>query len=96
MAELAGRQKKSQAAAAVDYIMFNFGHFSIINFVWTGFIKESKWSKFYGVKKSSFCSGIDQRNKYICLLLKAKVCKTTTGFSNHEKVVFIFLVRKPM
>jgi hypothetical protein len=36
-----------QAAAAVDYIMFNFGNFSISNFVWTGFIKESShvWSK---------------------------------------------------
>jgi hypothetical protein len=28
----------NQAAAAVDYIMFNF---SFSNFVWTGFIKES-------------------------------------------------------
>jgi hypothetical protein len=31
----------NQAAAAVDYIMFNFDHFSISNFVWTGFIKKS-------------------------------------------------------
>jgi hypothetical protein len=31
----------NQAAAAVDCIMFNFDHFSISNFVWTGFIKES-------------------------------------------------------
>jgi hypothetical protein len=37
MVELAGRQ----AAAAVDYIMFNFDNFSTSNFVWTGFIKES-------------------------------------------------------
>jgi hypothetical protein len=37
----------NQAAAAVDYIMFNFDNFSIGNFVWTGFIKESShvWSK---------------------------------------------------
>jgi hypothetical protein len=37
----------NQAAAAVDYIMFNFDNFSISNFVWTGFIKESSqvWSK---------------------------------------------------
>jgi hypothetical protein len=36
-----------QAAAAVDYIMFNFDNFAISNFVWTGFIKESShvWSK---------------------------------------------------
>jgi hypothetical protein len=76
----------NQAAAAVDYIMFNFDNFSISNFVWTGLVK----------KKSSFCSGTDQRNKYICLLLKTKVCKTTTSFSHYEKFVFIFLVRKPM
>jgi hypothetical protein len=31
----------NQAAAAVDYIMFNFDYFSISNFVWTGFIKEN-------------------------------------------------------
>jgi hypothetical protein len=31
----------NQTAAAVDYIMFNFDNFSISNFVWTGFIKES-------------------------------------------------------
>jgi hypothetical protein len=30
-----------QAAAAFDYIMFNFDNFSINNFVWTGFIKET-------------------------------------------------------
>jgi hypothetical protein len=71
----------NQAAAAVDYIMFNFDNFSISNF---------------GVKKSRFCSGTDQRNKYICLLLKTKVSKTTTGFSHYEKFVFIFLVRKPI
>jgi hypothetical protein len=37
----------NQAAAAVDYIMFNFDNFSMSNFVWTGFIKESShvWSK---------------------------------------------------
>jgi hypothetical protein len=36
----------NQAAAAVDYIMFNFDIFSISNFVWTGFIKENShvWS----------------------------------------------------
>jgi hypothetical protein len=36
----------NQAAAAVDYIMFNFDNFSISNFVWTGFIKENShvWS----------------------------------------------------
>jgi hypothetical protein len=36
----------NQAAAAVDYIMFNFDNFSISNFVWTGFIQESShvWS----------------------------------------------------
>jgi hypothetical protein len=36
-----------QAAAAVDYIMFNFDISSTSNFVWTGFIKESShvWSK---------------------------------------------------
>jgi hypothetical protein len=50
----------------------------------------------YGVKKSRFCSGTDKRNKYICLLLKTKVCKTTTGSSHDEKFVFIFLVRKLM
>jgi hypothetical protein len=83
----------NQAAAAVDYIMFNFDNFSISNFVWSDFIKEKSH---YGVKKSSFCSATDQRNKYICLLLKTKVCKTKTGFSHYEKFVFIFLVRKPM
>jgi hypothetical protein len=84
----------NQAAAAVDYIMFNFHNFSISNFVWTGFIKESSHVL---SKKTSFCSGTDQRNKYIFLLLiKTKVCKTTTGFSHYEKFVFIFLVRKPM
>jgi hypothetical protein len=67
----------NQAAAAVDYVMFNFDNFSISNFVWTGFIKES--THIWG-KKSSLCSGIDQRNKYIC----------------YEKFVFIFLIRKPM
>jgi hypothetical protein len=38
---------KNQAAAAVDFIMFNFDNFSISNFVWTGFIKENShvWSK---------------------------------------------------
>jgi hypothetical protein len=37
----------NQAAAAVDYIMFNLDNFSISNFVWTAFIKESShvWSK---------------------------------------------------
>jgi hypothetical protein len=37
----------NQAAAAVDYIMFNFDDFRISHFVWTGFIKESShvWSK---------------------------------------------------
>jgi hypothetical protein len=30
-----------QAAAAVDYIMFNFDNFSISNFIWIGFIKEN-------------------------------------------------------
>jgi hypothetical protein len=36
-----------RAAAAVDYIMFNFDNFSISNFVWTGFIKDSShvWSQ---------------------------------------------------
>jgi hypothetical protein len=36
-----------QAAAAGDYIMFNFDNFSISNFVWTGFIEENShvWSK---------------------------------------------------
>jgi hypothetical protein len=36
----------NQAAAAVDYIMFNFDIFSISNFVWKGFIKEGShvWS----------------------------------------------------
>jgi hypothetical protein len=36
-----------QAAAANDYIMFNFDNFSIGNFVWTGFNIESShvWSK---------------------------------------------------
>jgi hypothetical protein len=58
----------NQAAAVVDYIMFNFDNFSISNFLWTGFIKEN------------FCSGTDERNKYIC----------------YEKFVFSFLVRKPM
>jgi hypothetical protein len=29
----------NQAAAADDYIMFNFDNFSISNFVWTGLIK---------------------------------------------------------
>jgi hypothetical protein len=65
----------NQAAAAVDYIMLNFDNFSISNFVWTGFIKESSHVWRYGVKNSSFCSGTDQRNKYIC----------------YEKFVFIFL-----
>jgi hypothetical protein len=31
----------NQAAAAVDYIMFNFDNFSISNFVWIGFIEEN-------------------------------------------------------
>jgi hypothetical protein len=37
----------NQAAAAVDYIMFNFDNFSISNFVWTGFVKEKShvWSE---------------------------------------------------
>jgi hypothetical protein len=37
----------NKAAAAVDFIMFKFDNFSIINFVLTGFIKESShvWSK---------------------------------------------------
>jgi hypothetical protein len=35
----------NQAAAAVDYIMFKFDNFSISNFVWTGFIKESSHVK---------------------------------------------------
>jgi hypothetical protein len=83
----------NQAASAVNYIMFTLNNFSISNFVCTGFIKENSR---HGVKKSSFCFGTDQRNKYICLLLKTKVCKTTTGFSHYEKFVFIFLVRKPM
>jgi hypothetical protein len=83
----------NQVATAVDYIMFNFDNFSISNFVWTGFIQESSH---VCSKKSSFCSGTNQRNKYICLLLKTKVYKTTTGFSHYEKFVFIFLVRKPM
>jgi hypothetical protein len=52
----------NQAAAAVDYIMYNYDNFSISNFVWTGFIKKTAM---YGVKKSSFCSETDQRNKYI-------------------------------
>jgi hypothetical protein len=52
----------NQAAAAVDYIMFNFDNFSISNFVWTVLLKKAAM---YGVKKSSFCSGTDQRNKYI-------------------------------
>jgi hypothetical protein len=34
----------NQAAAAVDYIMFNFDNFSISDLVWTGFIKESSQS----------------------------------------------------
>jgi hypothetical protein len=53
----------NQAAAAVDYIMFNFDNFSISNFLWTGFIKESShvWSK-----KVKVLTGTDQRNKYIC------------------------------
>jgi hypothetical protein len=67
----------NKAAAAVDNIMFNFDNFSISNFVWTGFIRKAAM---YGVKKSSFCSGTDQRNKYIC----------------NEKFVLSFLVRKPM
>jgi hypothetical protein len=37
----------NQAAAAVDYLMFNFDNFSISIFVWTSFIKENShvWSK---------------------------------------------------
>jgi hypothetical protein len=37
----------NQAAAAVDYIMFNFDNFSSSNFICTGFIKESShvWSE---------------------------------------------------
>jgi hypothetical protein len=37
----------NQAAAAVDYIMFNFDNFSISNFLWAGFINENShvWSK---------------------------------------------------
>jgi hypothetical protein len=37
----------NQAAAAVDYIIFNFDNFSISNFVWTGLIKENShvWNK---------------------------------------------------
>jgi hypothetical protein len=37
----------NQTAAAVDHIMFNFDNFSISNFVWTFFFKESShvWSK---------------------------------------------------
>jgi hypothetical protein len=56
---------------AVDYIMFNFDNFSISNFAWTGFIKENShvWSK-----------KVKSRNKFICLLLKTKVCKTITYF----------------
>jgi hypothetical protein len=45
--EVALLHYNDQAAAAVDYIMFNFDNFSISNFVWTGFIKENSqvWSK---------------------------------------------------
>jgi hypothetical protein len=50
----------NQAAAAVDYIMFNFDNYFISNFVWNGFKKAAM----YGVKKSSFCSETDQRKKY--------------------------------
>jgi hypothetical protein len=66
----------TQPAAAVDYNMFNFNNFSVILY---GHVLLKK-AAMYGVKKSSFCSGTDQKNKYICLYLKAKVCKTTTGF----------------
>jgi hypothetical protein len=68
----------NQATAAVDYIMFNFDNFSISNFVWRQVLLKK--AAMYGVKKSNFCSGTDQRNKYIC----------------YEKFVFIYLVRKPM
>jgi hypothetical protein len=60
----------NQAATAVDYIMFNFDIFSIVILYGQVLLKKAAM---YGVKKSSFCSGTDQRNKYICLLLKTKV-----------------------
>jgi hypothetical protein len=45
--EFALLQYNNQAAAAVDYIIFNFDNFSISNFSCTGFNKESShvWSK---------------------------------------------------
>jgi hypothetical protein len=53
----------NKAAAAVDYIMFKFDNFSISDFVWTGFIKESSH---VSSKKVKLFSGTDQRYKYIC------------------------------
>jgi hypothetical protein len=50
----------NQAAAVVDYIMFKFDNLL-------------KKAAIYGVKNLSVCSGTDQKNKYICLLLKTKV-----------------------
>jgi hypothetical protein len=35
----------NQAAAAVDYNMFNFDNFSVSNFVLTGFFYRNVWSK---------------------------------------------------
>jgi hypothetical protein len=75
-------QYNNQTAAAVDYIMFNFDNFSIGILYGHVLLKKAAM---YAVKMSSFCSGTDQRNKHICLLLKTKVCKTTTGFSHYEK-----------
>jgi hypothetical protein len=44
---VASLQYINQAAAAGDYIMFNFDNFSISSFVWIDFTKESShvWSK---------------------------------------------------
>jgi hypothetical protein len=66
----------NQAAAAVDYIMFNFDNFSISILYGQVLLKKAAM---YVVKKSSFCSGTDQRNKYICLVVSlashiTKIC----------------------
>jgi uncharacterized membrane protein len=64
-------QYNNQAAAAVDYIMFNFDNFSI--------------SDLYGqvlLKKAALYGN--------CILLKTKVCKTTTGFSHYAKNLYLF------
>jgi hypothetical protein len=48
-----------------------------LSVIWYGQVLSKK-AAMYGVKKWSFCSGTDQRNKIYLFIIKTKVCKTTT------------------